>query len=88
MSQQWEYGTLYAQNNGPNVLCYFGRSGRIVRAEVEWADTIAHLGIAGWELVGVTVYDGGPPALYFKRPIEAGRAIDDAFEPVQGKASG
>jgi len=39
------------------------------------------LGAAGWELVNV--FQAGDPfnslELYFKRPIEPGRAIDDAL---------
>jgi hypothetical protein len=57
-------------------LRYFGTAGEIVRdLALEWADVIARLGAAGWELAGIGAYE----ILYFKRLIEPGQAIDDAL---------
>lgn len=43
---------------------------------------VARLGMAGWELVNVNMHQastGSTNWLFFKRPVEAGRTIDDAF---------
>jgi len=78
MSQQWEYCLLSFTRVGSERLTYYGGSGPISRQQVEWSSAIARLGAAGWELVGVTSSEIGT-GLYYKRPIDSGRAIDDAL---------
>jgi hypothetical protein len=87
MSQQWEYCVLTSRtdmypertNMNPN---FFGSSGQITYDSVEWGKAISQLGVAGWERTGIAfpvVSSASMARLYFKRPIEPGRAIDDAL---------
>jgi hypothetical protein len=81
MSQQWEYCRCYWGGSSEG-LTYFGGSGEIERRGATVVDALPRLGVAGWELVGVAAYSGQfgvGTTLYFKRPIEPGRAIDDGF---------
>jgi hypothetical protein len=75
--QEWEYCVV--QQNG-NTVTYFGKSGKIdiKPSGLDFYRIIATLGNAGWELVGIPA---GPfiAGLYFKRPVQPGRTIDDAF---------
>ncbi len=81
--QQWEYCQLHVYEDPDWKVRYYGSSGKIVRNVGQMSDVaMARLGTAGWELVGITVFAdsrGGGTNLYFKRPIQAGRAIDDAL---------
>ena len=48
----------------------------------ELTQIVARLGIAGWEVVSVHInrFDHGTNnMIFFKRPVELGRAIDDAL---------
>ncbi len=84
--QQWEYCTLSLQGDAQFndwMLNYYGGSGKIVRTIGKAGDVaMAGLGNTGWELVGVTsvaTSTGGATTLYFKRPVEPRRRIDDDF---------
>ncbi|HEU5349523.1 MAG TPA: hypothetical protein VFU63_13010 [Ktedonobacterales bacterium] len=48
----------------------------------ELTQAIARLGSAGWEMLSVHINrtnTGSSNMVFFKRPVEPGRAIDDAF---------
>jgi hypothetical protein len=78
MSQQWEYCVLvHVIDEPPSSLCYYGLSGAILHEPVDWDDAVARLGAAAWELVGIAA--DRSTTLYFKRPLQPGRAIDDAL---------
>jgi len=78
--RQWEYCQVDLLGN-TSSLAYYGRSGPIRRTKVNYEDVMVRLGVSDWELVGVAAYAYSTTytKLYFKRPIQAGRAIDDAL---------
>lgn len=87
MSQQWAYceltsrAAMYPERTSIN-LHYFGSSGQITHDSVEWGKTISQLGVAGWKRTGIAfpvTSLASMARLYFKCPIELGRAIDDAL---------
>jgi hypothetical protein len=80
MSQQWEYCKLSIAARS-TVLIYCGRSEWLKPRAIAFYEAIEGLGVAGWELVSVGQVNGTVVSseLYFKRPVESGRAIDDAF---------
>jgi hypothetical protein len=78
MSQQREYCVLVHVIDEPaSSLCNYGLSGTILHEPVDWDDAVARRGAAEWELVGIAAEMS--TTLYFKRPMQPGRAIDDAL---------
>jgi hypothetical protein len=80
MSQQCEYCKI-SSSSGSTLLTYCTGSEWLSPRSIAFYEAMEHLGAAGWELVNV--FQAGDPfnslELYFKRPIEPGRAIDDAL---------
>lgn len=79
MSQRWEYCKV-SNGAGNTLLTYCGRDEWLNPRAVAFFEAMEQLGNAGWELVSV-LQTGAPLdslELYFKRPIEPGRAIDEA----------
>jgi hypothetical protein len=73
----WEYCAVVEIRSGgkelspmPPAIWYFTTTGVQVvdiQGKQEVAQTIAHLGAEGWEMVGCGNVAGGGQALYFKR---------------------
>jgi hypothetical protein len=80
MGQQWEYCKL-SIDASRTVLIYCGRSEWLKPRAIGFYEAMERLGVAGWELVSVAQVNDGVVSseLYFKRPVEPGRAIDDAL---------
>ncbi len=80
MGQQWEYCKI-ALISGSTALIYCGRSEWLKPRAVAFYEAMERLGAAGWELVSVSQGSDtlNSTELYFKRPVEPGRAIDDAL---------
>ncbi len=82
MGQQWEYCKI-SSSSGSTVLFYCGRSEWLKPRSIAFYEALERLGTAGWELVDVSQMGDDATVsateLYFKRPIEPGRAIDDAL---------
>jgi hypothetical protein len=80
MGQQWEYCKI-TMSAGSTDLIYCGRSEWLNPRAIAFYEAMETLGAAGWELVSVSQVQDTPISreLYFKRPIEPGRAIHDAM---------
>jgi hypothetical protein len=77
MPQRWEYCTVTHQGN-KGVLDFFAPGGTVnYRSEDarRFNMFMTRVGTAGWDMIAVI--SGG--AYFFKRAIQPGRRIDDAF---------
>ncbi len=77
MAQQWEYCSLYllAESAVVDFCQQSGNATQFTATRQEFNVLLARLGLAGWELVGVSPGD----VLYFKRLWLPGRPIDEGF---------
>jgi hypothetical protein len=83
MSQQWEVCQLIHADDkdGSSLSLVYSEPDTVIREyEAEQQHRVIRvLGLGGWELVTVNSwYLGGSTVMYyFKRPVEAGRRIDE-----------
>jgi hypothetical protein len=76
MAATWEYCYLSTRKTQPDVVfCGVNEPIQGVMKGLGWERTIARLGAYGWELAGVQ-----KRRMYLKRPVQSGRAIDDAAQ--------
>ena len=76
MGQQWEYCLLATARGESPEIAFYGVT-TTTRPVVSFDVAMRVLGLSEWELAGVGGGNIGPVYL-FKRPIQQGRAIDDA----------